>query len=380
MKKILMSVVALSAGWAAFALLPAQEPTGVGVKTGVVATGRGAVGVGAAPVMGAPYSALAVTETTQTLADGNRIAQTQSQRVYRDSQGRERTEEVGTVPGTRAGAIISDPVTKTSYRLDSQTRTAVPSPAISFRPASPATTMFVNGNQVVINNGIMYAPGDLAKKETLPLQNIEGVFATGARTTVTIPAGEIGNQLPISLVDEAWYSPDLRVNVMTKHSDPRSGETTYRLTQISRAEPDPQLFQVPADYTITGGGAIGVAVGRGGRGGVVTAQAVPAPPPPPLPPGAAKIGSTVMMSKLIAKVDPQYTEQARQAKWQGTVTLNVTIDETGKPIDITVARPLGMGLDEQAMLAVWQWRFSPTLLNGAPVKVQTSIDVNFKLL
>ena len=86
--------------------------------------------------------------------------------------------------------------------------------------------------------------------EDLTPQNIEGVYATGKRVTHTIPAGQIGNDKPIVTVEEVWYSPDLRMNVMTKRSDPRMGENTYRLTNINRAEPDPSLFQVPADYTM----------------------------------------------------------------------------------------------------------------------------------
>src|SRR2546428_6831103 len=76
------------------------------------------------------------------------------------------------------------------------------------------------------------------KTESLGTQTIEGVTAEGARSTLTIPAGEIGNTLPIEIVDETWYSPELQINMMTKHRDPRSGETTYRLTNLSRSEPD----------------------------------------------------------------------------------------------------------------------------------------------
>jgi hypothetical protein len=78
---------------------------------------------------------------------------------------------------------------------------------------------------------------------------IEGVQAEGTRTTLTIPAGAIGNDLPIQVVSERWYSPELQTVVMTKHSDPRMGDTTYRLTNINRNEPAPSLFQAPADYT-----------------------------------------------------------------------------------------------------------------------------------
>ncbi|HWP52495.1 MAG TPA: hypothetical protein VN476_00095, partial [Pyrinomonadaceae bacterium] len=81
-------------------------------------------------------------------------------------------------------------------------------------------------------------------------QTIEGVPATGSRVTITIPAGQIGNERPIEIVDERWFSKDLQAFVMTKHSDPRSGETVYRLTDISRTEPDRSLFQVPADYEV----------------------------------------------------------------------------------------------------------------------------------
>jgi hypothetical protein len=86
--------------------------------------------------------------------------------------------------------------------------------------------------------------------ESLGKQTIEGVEAEGTRTTLTIAAGEIGNALPIRIVDENWYSPELQMMVSTKHTDPRSGETNYRLININRNEPAPALFQVPDDYTI----------------------------------------------------------------------------------------------------------------------------------
>ena len=86
-------------------------------------------------------------------------------------------------------------------------------------------------------------------REDLGRQNIESVAATGSRSTTTIPAGAIGNLQPLRVVSEQWFSPDLQVLIMTKHSDPRTGETTYRLQSIVRAEPDRSLFTVPSDYT-----------------------------------------------------------------------------------------------------------------------------------
>lgn len=90
-------------------------------------------------------------------------------------------------------------------------------------------------------------------QESLGKQSIEGVEAEGKRTTVTIPAGAIGNERAIQIVQESWYSSELQTVVMTKHSDPRFGETSYRLTNISRAEPDHSLFEVPAGYKISDG-------------------------------------------------------------------------------------------------------------------------------
>ncbi len=90
----------------------------------------------------------------------------------------------------------------------------------------------------------------LSNAESLGTQTIEGVLAEGARSTITIPAGQLGNELPIKVVTERWYSPELKTVVLSKHNDPRIGVNTYRLTNIVRAEPDHTLFEVPADYTI----------------------------------------------------------------------------------------------------------------------------------
>src|SRR5262249_34990747 len=94
---------------------------------------------------------------------------------------------------------------------------------------------------------------DPRKKESLGTQTIEGVNAEGTRATLTIPAGKVGNTLPIEVVDETWYSPELQIIVMLKHRDPRSAETTYRMTNINRGEPDRSLFEVPVDYAVAEG-------------------------------------------------------------------------------------------------------------------------------
>jgi hypothetical protein len=86
---------------------------------------------------------------------------------------------------------------------------------------------------------------------------MNGLPVQGTRTTRTIPVGAIGNEKPIVITVERWYSPDLQMNVMIKRSDPRTGDNVFQLTNIVKAEPDPSLFQVPSDYTVKEGGKTG---------------------------------------------------------------------------------------------------------------------------
>jgi periplasmic protein TonB len=96
--------------------------------------------------------------------------------------------------------------------------------------------------------------------------------------------------------------------------------------------------------------------------------------------GAYRIGGGVSPPTVIYKVEPEYSEEARKAKFQGTVVLFVVVDEHGNPRDLKVIRPLGLGLDQKAIEAVEKWKFSPGKKDGKPVPVQATIEVNFRLL
>lgn len=110
--------------------------------------------------------------------------------------------------------------------------------------------MFFEGHLPMLFESDGSSTGSTAKSEQLGTRVIEGIVAEGKRSTTTIPAGQLGNKLPIEIVSESWYAPDLKIMVLTKHSDPRKGETVYRLTNIHRTEPPPALFQVPEGYTL----------------------------------------------------------------------------------------------------------------------------------
>jgi hypothetical protein len=231
-------------------------------------------------VTGAPYSAQAVTESLQTLADGNRIVRKSTATLYRDGEGRTRREQSFKAIGPLAAdgdpgqtIFISDPVAGVDYSLDVRTQTArkMAPMRFSFSMKTPAPDAEKQGiileksdriqiersaiSSKIATGGPMImewhgsAEGK-AKKESLGKQLIEGVEAEGSRSTLTILAGEIGNERPIEIVSERWYSPELQTVVMTRHSDPRFGETTYKLTNISRTEPDRSLFELPAGYTL----------------------------------------------------------------------------------------------------------------------------------
>lgn len=203
-------------------------------------------------VTGAPYSAVAVTETKQTLSDGNVINRKIQSNIYRDSQGRIRREVTfaGVGPLAAAGqprsmVSIHDPVASTTYILHGDTKVAevMSSPAHQEKAGDNMQQRFEARLQKEIADGTV-------KKEDLGTQVINGVTAQGTRYTRVIPAGQIGNANPITIVNEQWYSPELQTMVKIVRNDPRLGQVTYTLTNIQRSEPAASLFTVPSDYSV----------------------------------------------------------------------------------------------------------------------------------
>jgi hypothetical protein len=220
-------------------------------------------------VTSAPYSAVGVTETRQTLADGNTIDRKVQANIYRDSQGRTRRET--TFPGlgplaasgqTPSVVMIHDPVTSVGYILHPDTKIAEQLPTRRGGRPGGLQSRFQARIQEEISNGTL-------KKEDLGSQTVNGINTQGTRYTRTIPAGQVGNANPIIITNEQWYSPDLQVVVKITRNDPRFGQTTYTLTNIQRSEPAASLFTVPSDYTVKQaslrhGGKHGPGAGPGG--------------------------------------------------------------------------------------------------------------------
>lgn len=254
-----------------------------------------------AVVTGAPYSADAVTVTTRVLADGTRIENKTVTKLYRDSEGRTRREQafpaVGAlVPGNEDPVLhiaITDPIARTTVILDPRTKTArsVPVPPLPPAPPPPPSppgavaweaedvtvtappapagglaTVAVSRRAERVSSSAAIsgaAPGTIgilarrtaelenAHVEDLGVQPVEGVAAKGTRRTITIATGAIGNDRPIVSTTEEWFSEELQMVVKRVTKDPQVGEIVYQIENLNRNEPLKDLFEVPADYTVT---------------------------------------------------------------------------------------------------------------------------------
>jgi hypothetical protein len=202
---------------------------------------RNAIDGQSGPVLGRPLSASEVRHTEQILSDGSRTSNSETEHFYRDSMGRMRTE-------TSTGAVLYDPVAGFIYDLNSdrKTYTKIPIGPDSVVTIAAAAHHWSSSSQS--GNGKKKAATGPVTDDLQP-QFLNGVYAKGARVTTTIPAGTIGNDHDLKVVNERWYSDDLKLLLKSSNSDPRFGTTTYELTDISQAAPDPTLFQIPADYT-----------------------------------------------------------------------------------------------------------------------------------
>ncbi len=277
MRRLLILVLALSPALFVQALF-AQEGSNITVHQRQNMT---FISSESAPVQGAPYSATINNESVQVLADGNRIVQTSTGTVARDTQGRSRRDtqlpSIGNLSAANAPHLvfIQDPVAQTSYVLNLTDKTAqklpmppplapgandAGKPTANFFFAQVAGPVTAGGSlpapmppPIAIDRTLIAGDQDQETTEDLGSQTMEGVTVKGTRTTRTIPAGQIGNEKPIVITTEVWTSPDLKAVVYSKRNDPRMGEQTFRLTNIVRGEPDSSLLTVPADFKITDG-------------------------------------------------------------------------------------------------------------------------------
>lgn len=227
--------------------------------------GSGGNGVGVSPVPHGPFSAEIHSESNRALADGNRIHEEWQEKLCRDSEGRTRTEKMRVVPATENAELpsvnIFDPVQKVNISLNQRMKVAIVRHFPEVTRTSPEPRVAPGENRTVPHSEPRMrnldqattraeADGRVIKTEKLGTREIDGLSATGTRTTITIPAGVEGNSEAIVVVREGWFSPELKLELQSTNDDPRSGRTTRTVENVQRGDPDPLLFQVPADYTV----------------------------------------------------------------------------------------------------------------------------------
>jgi hypothetical protein len=202
-----------------------------------------------------------VHEVNQVLLDGNRIHRETQGKTFRDSEGRVRNETESEFPGRMGKQVqitINDPVAQNFIWLNPETKTATIHHIASTGIGTGTPVGDQSRERALLESLQKLQPStaELPQNpprlhvEKLGTREIEGVTATGTRRSRTIPAGEIGNEKPIKSVLETWYSEELKTVVLTTNDDPQSGQTVMRLVNIRIGEPEPSLFDVPADYTV----------------------------------------------------------------------------------------------------------------------------------
>ena len=331
--------------WAALLVLAAttsaqQTADGqrVPVASASVSTWFSVVNIPAIP--NAPFSATTVMDNTQTLADGTTVTTKTMTTIARDSKGRTHNENryylrpSDNGQGLIRDITIFDPIKRIRTTLTPATLQAVvfALPPPQSRPASRA-----------IPSGI--------PREDLGLSSIGGLIVHGFRQSRTLPEGADGNDRPITITDEYWYSDELHMNITLKHTDPRHGTQFVALTQLIRDEPDEKMFEVPAEYKVRDDS---------------DAQ------------GAVRVAAGVAAANRTDGMEPPYPPLAKAAGIQGSVEFTVLIGKDGAVQNVQLVRghPL---LVNAAKDAVMQWKYRPTYLNGNAVSVIAPVIVAFTL-
>ena len=325
-------------------------------------------------VRGLPFSAKVELETVSQLQDGTLITHKTYNLDARDSAGRTHNEMRNWITADGEEPKLTrielyDPGTKTRTDLFPLTKLArqwVVAAAAQATPvaatAKPETT-----------------------REEIGTDTIEGLLVKGTRVKQTYATGALGNDRPLSIVTEYWYEAELRLNLLTKRTDPRHGVQTVRVTELQRQEPDAALFAIGDGYKVVqetgptqvaqGPGAtderapaLGTATNATGvSNGALT--------------GTARAGvAGVSVPACVYCPSPSFTEEARAAKFSGSVVLQVVVTADGRAENISVVRKAGYGLEQNAVETVKKWQFRPAKgPDGNPVATVVPIEVTFRI-
>jgi TonB family protein len=320
-------------------------------------------------VRGLPFSAKVELETVSQLQDGTLITHKTYNLDARDSAGRTHNEMRNWITAEGEEPKLTrvelyDPATRTRTDLFPLTKLA---------------------RQWVLAAGAQATPvAATAKPETareeIGTDTIEGLPVKGTRVTQTYATGALGNDRLLTIVTEYWYAAELRLNLLTKRTDPRYGVQTVRVTELQRQELDATLFAIGDDYKVVNeAGPTQVAQGPGATDervsnekSATSSRALA---------GIARPGvAGVTVPACVYCPDPSFTDAARAAKFNGSVVLQVVVTADGHAENISVVRKAGYGLEQSAIETVRKWQFRPAKgPDGNPVATVVPIEVTFRI-
>jgi TonB family protein len=312
----------------------------------------------------APFTARVELERVNQLADGTLITYKTYNIVARDLRGRTRNEARKWMDATSSEQPriirieLYDPQTKTRTNIFPATKTARKW-SQAFGPTNTADP----------------AGKSETSRENLGIDTIEGVSVRGQRVNQTYAAGALGNDRPLTISTESWYSEELKINLMTKRTDPRFGVESVRVTELNRQEPDESLFAVPEGYRINDQTVLGQQA--------LDEESSPSRQLPPLPPGVATAGvDGIGVPNCVYCPTPAYSDEARAAKFSGRIVLRVVVTPEGRAENIQVLRGPGpqLGVEQSAIETVSRWQFKPaTGPDGKAIAVSVPVEVTFRI-
>jgi TonB family protein len=323
---------------------------------------------------GLPFSANVELETVSQLQDGTLITHKTYNLGARDSMGRTHNEMRNWITAEGEEPKLTrielyDPATRTRTDLFPLSRLArqwVVAPAAQATPvattAKPETT-----------------------REELGVDTMEGLPVKGTRVTQTYATGALGNDRPLTIVTEYWFAAGLRLNLLTKRTDPRYGVQTVRVTELQRQEPDAALFAIGDGYRVVQeAGPTQVAQGPGAtdeRASTEKAAMSTTAASGGALAGIARPGvAGVTVPACVYCPNPSFTDEARAAKFNGSVVLQVVVTADGHAENISVVRKAGYGLEQNAIETVKKWQFRPAKgPDGNPVATVVPIEVTFRI-
>jgi TonB family protein len=300
-------------------------------------------GVFVKSVPGAPFSGTVEIVSRQKLPDGSVFTLKTTSHIARDSVGRTHNESRRLVSESYkeepplSDVHIYDPVTGFSTHLD---------------PLA-----------LIARQTTMHAPPEAnAKSVPEPNTNFPGspvkqVDDLGTRDFKNLTLHGTRQSRDATDLDEYWYSPDLSIFMSRRHQD-AVWEQTVNIVEFDRQEPDPSNFAVPSGYKT-----------------VQVSETLPGPDAS----GIYYVGNGVLPPQVIYAPAPKFSPEARKAKYGGIATVSLIVDAQGNPQNVHIINHLKMGLDEETLAVVAQYKFKPATLQGKPVPVAVNIEVNFKI-